>query len=149
MYIFDIDGTLANLDHRLHYVQSKPKDWNGFYKAAVKDTLIEDVSEVYRGIRELGAYLAIITGRSDVIRKETEDWLDENDIYGFEKMYMRKAGDHRPDNLVKGELLDELLIDFPQDYYRGVEGIFEDRQQVVDMYRVRGLRVYQVAKGDF
>jgi hypothetical protein len=28
-------------------------------------------------------------------------------------------------------------------------GVFEDRQQVVDMYRAKGLRVFQVADGKF
>ena len=28
--IFDIDGTVANIDHRLDYVRSHPKNWNAF-----------------------------------------------------------------------------------------------------------------------
>jgi FMN phosphatase YigB (HAD superfamily) len=31
IYIFDIDGTLADISHRLHFIQQEPKDWRGFY----------------------------------------------------------------------------------------------------------------------
>jgi len=63
---------------------------------------------------------------------------------------MRKEGDHREDNIVKSELLDQILTQYPQvkEQFK-IAGVFEDRQQVVDMYRARGLRVFQVAKGDF
>jgi hypothetical protein len=66
---------------------------------------------------------------------------------------MRAEGDHREDNIVKSELLDKLLKyeGFPNEFPPSVKisGVFEDRQQVVDMYRARGLRVFQVAKGNF
>jgi len=65
---------------------------------------------------------------------------------------MRKDGNHREDAAVKSELLDQVLSSYPQVPDRPnqkIAGVFEDRQQVVDMYRARGLRVFQVAKGDF
>jgi hypothetical protein len=59
---------------------------------------------------------------------------------------MRKSGDHREDHVVKGELLDQILKDR---HLSELGAVFEDRQQVVDMYRERGLRVFQVAPGNF
>jgi hypothetical protein len=64
----------------------------------------------------------------------------------FSGLYMRKAGDHREDCVVKAELLEQILLDWSN---QDIGGVFEDRQQVVDMYRAKGLRVFQVAKGDF
>ena len=58
---------------------------------------------------------------------------------------MRKHGDYREDSIVKGELLDQAIEEFPGKIF----GVFEDRRQVVDMYRARGLRVFQVAEGNF
>jgi hypothetical protein len=62
---------------------------------------------------------------------------------------MRKDGDHREDNEVKAELLDQITRHYSHLVGYTIGGVFEDRQQVVDMYRARGLRVFQVAKGDF
>lgn len=35
---FDLDGTLANIDHRLHHVKNKPKCWVKFNEG-IKDDL--------------------------------------------------------------------------------------------------------------
>jgi len=61
-------------------------------------------------------------------------------------MYMRISGDHREDFVVKAELFDRIKAQYPKET---IGGVFEDRQQVVDMYRARGLRVFQVDKGAF
>jgi phosphoglycolate phosphatase-like HAD superfamily hydrolase len=145
VYIFDIDGTLSNPAHRLHYILNKPKDWPEFFAACKDDEPIQDVVNLAIELYNADHEIFLITGRSDECEEATIDWLFNHDI-GYKALYMRKAGDHREDNIVKSELLDQLLQDWDE---KTVDGIFEDRQQVVDMYRARGLRVYQVAKGDF
>ena len=57
---------------------------------------------------------------------------------------MRTEGDHREDFVIKAELLGDS-------FFLGgkLGGAFEDRQQNVDMFRERGIKVFQVAKGDF
>lgn len=57
---------------------------------------------------------------------------------------MRPAGDHRQDNIVKVELLAEIRKDFGNPFLW-----FDDRNQVVDAIRAEGVRVLQVAPGDF
>ena len=59
---------------------------------------------------------------------------------------MRPDGDHREDSVVKSELFDQINAAYANEK---LGGVFEDRQQVVDMYRARGVRVFQVAKGNF
>lgn len=149
VYIFDIDGTLADLTHRLHFIQQKPQDWAGFFKACIRDKEISEVADLLRVLNKDNV-IFLVTGRSDEIRVETEMWLGYYSI-PYEDMYMRKEGDHREDSIVKSELLDKLSLEYGHVLERegGIAGVFEDRQQVVDMYRARGLRVYQVAKGDF
>jgi hypothetical protein len=36
----DFDGTLADITHRLHFIQGEHKDWPAFYRACVDDTPI-------------------------------------------------------------------------------------------------------------
>jgi hypothetical protein len=149
IYLFDIDGTIADITHRLHFLQKTSNDavadWRGFFKACPDDKPIAEVIEVLQSLTSYSNSLIGVTGRSDEIREETETWLYRNNIL-FNNLLMRKAGDHREDTIVKSEMLDQILKD------RKIEeigGVFEDRQQVVDMFRARGLRVFQVAPGNF
>jgi hypothetical protein len=142
--IFDIDGTLADLSHRLHFISNGKRDYDGFYGALSADTPYEPIKWLYRalddGDRLRGEYapresFVIIgcSGRPDNYRQPTEAWLNRNGIC-FHQLYMRAAGDFRPDDLIKSELLDQIIAD-------GYEPILaiDDRQRVVDMWRSRGI----------
>ena len=163
--ICDIDGTIANLQHRLHYIKNsdgtkkKKPDWDSFHKAAIDDEPYRDVLEVvldlflgmqlvHEGVhRQLpknmkppSPQLLFFSGRNESVRAETEQWL--SNISGhFEapNLYMRSADDRRPDMVVKLEMMNSLGLT-PDD----VLCIFDDRQSVVDMWRANGFRVMQV-----
>jgi phosphoglycolate phosphatase-like HAD superfamily hydrolase len=145
IYIFDIDGTLADLSHRLHFIQSKPADWRGFFAACDKDAPIPELVTVLQTLNSEGHFIVLITGRSTECQAKTEQWLGDNMIE-HDLLYMRKEGDHRTDDIVKAELLQRYIDEFAP---AKIAGVFEDRKQVVDMYRARGLRVFQVADGNF
>jgi hypothetical protein len=144
--VFDLDGTLANIEHRLHFIEGDKKDWRAFFAACGEDSVIEQVVRLTDDLADggVGKYdIVIVSGRSDEVRDRTETWLfDHNISYGA--LYMRKAGDHRPDHVLKRELLDIMLAD-------GWEPILfvDDRKQVVDMWRSLGYTVLQCAEGDF
>ncbi len=73
----------------------------------------------------------------------TERWLREQCLPD-KPLYMRKAGDYRDDNILKIELLQQVLAD-------GYEPImcFDDRNRVVKAFRDAGIPCAQVAEGDF
>ena len=144
IYIFDIDGTLADLTHRLLFIQQKPAKWKEFFEACPGDSPIPEIIKVAQALGAEGYDIVYSTGRSEDIRRLTDEWMDKYHLPVGE-MFMRKSGDHREDNVVKSELLDNIIEIFGED----IAGVFEDRQQVVDMYRARGLRVFQVAPGNF
>lgn len=143
-YLFDLDGTLFDLEHRLHHIQKDPKDWDAFFRACVDDKPISHMMSIARRLRQPrdGIEVVYISGRSDVVWKETRKQLKQYALYG--PLYMRKAGDHRPDYKVKFELLQAVKRD-------GYEPImaFDDRSQVVQMWRENGIPCAQVAEGDF
>lgn len=142
-YLFDLDGTIADLTHRLHHIQKEPKDWDAFFAACPGDVPIVHVIELMQTLIDADQHVVLVSGRSDVSRADTEFWTDRH--IGFRcPLYMRKAGDHRPDHIVKGELLDQILADG----YRPTMA-FDDRNQVVEMWRARGIPCAQVAPGDF
>lgn len=141
-YIFDIDGTLADLTHRLHHIQKEPKDWDAFFAACVDDKPIEHICDLAKTLQETASVI-FVSGRSDRVRAETEAWLAGRGLSGA-PLFMRKAGDHRPDNIVKAELLADIRS-------RGFQPTmaFEDRTQVVEMWRANHVPCAQVASGDF
>jgi phosphoglycolate phosphatase-like HAD superfamily hydrolase len=145
IYIFDIDGTLADLSHRLHFIKQKPADWDSFFAACPKDHPIQELIMTARLLAEAGADIVMVSGRSDAVQKQTAEWFREHGI-PCHSLYMREAGDHREDSVVKAELLADVIENNPEN---SIVAVFEDRKQVVDMYRAKGLKVFQVAEGNF
>jgi 3-dehydroquinate dehydratase-2 len=54
LVVFDIDGTLANIEHRLDYVRSKPKNWKAFDAGIPNDKVNPHVAEVFHSLRDAG-----------------------------------------------------------------------------------------------
>ena len=52
--IFDIDGTIADIEHRRVYVRSKPKNWRAFIKAIPKDGLIVPTATILVALADAG-----------------------------------------------------------------------------------------------
>ena len=148
MYIFDIDGTLANCEHRLHHIIGDNKDWDAFDAEGQKDTPIYPIVHICKHLFNLGWFVLLLTGRNERVRECTETWLQRYDI-GYTEMLMRPLKDRREDTVVKKELLDKFLTERRQHCKVEVQTIFEDRQRLVDMFRADGYHVCQVAKGDF
>lgn len=85
-----------------------------------------------------------MSGRDGISRELTEKWLEGKDI-PYRALFMRAEGDQRKDSIVKKELFDEHVRN---NYY--VRGVFDDRDQVVSMWRKElGLTCFQVNYGDF
>lgn len=141
--VFDIDGTLANSEHRMHWVSSKPKNWAACDAAIPQDTTHSDIVWLLHSLATRHIRLIICTGRGESTRAVTEAWLKKY-IGHYDALYMRPSGDYRKDSIVKVELLQQITYDYGKPYLW-----FDDRQQVVDAIREQGVRVLQVAPGDF
>lgn len=144
--IFDIDGTLANCEHRVHWVRTRPSNWAAFNRAMHWDTPNTDIVWLLKSLHAAGATILIASGRGEENREVTETWLrDVAGIAGlYDKLYMRAAGDSRSDVIVKSQILDQMR----QDGYTPTMAV-DDRASVVAGWRARGLRCLQVAPGDF
>jgi len=143
--IFDLDGTLALIDNRrdISMVNGK-RDWDIFFdpKNIDMDLPNQPVIDMANILSNQGYIIFILSGRSDITRDTTIDWLDK---YGvpYDDLVMRPKKHHfMPDNDLKQMWLDDIGVD-------NVAMVFDDRQQVVDMWRSNGLQVFQVADGDF
>jgi predicted kinase len=134
--VFDTDGTTA------HHNRS-PYD----YARCHTDSVDPQVRMFLRIINEQGAFDSIaligMSGRPDTWRDMTEQWYKSNHIW-YDEFYMRAAGDGRNDADVKQEMVDKHI--------RGRYNVLlwlDDRDRVVRRIRKLGIKVAQVAEGDF
>lgn len=130
--IVDIDGTLAEM------VDRGPFDWKRVGSDLPKTTVMETVN-----LLSCRYSILVTSGRDAVCRPETEEWLRLHGLT-YEKLFMRKEGDTRGDDVVKSEILDEEIL--PN--YMPIL-VIDDRLKVIDLWRSRGLEAWQVAPGRF
>lgn len=144
LVVFDIDGTLANLGHRLHHIKEKPKNWRAFELGITDDALIEPMREILWSLAEAGNTIIFASGRNERSRKATIQWLTDNNIWEYggtaNKLYMRASGDYRNDAIIKREILDQIV----KDYKKNPDMVFDDRPRVVNMWRENGIFVLDV-----
>lgn len=160
LYIFDLDGTLALIDHRGHLIADKNNQrWDEFYKACVDDKPNMPVFKILNSLKSIsysgadtpidGADIIIFSGRSSLVYCETVDWLknfvDHPHVPILTTIKMRPLFNSIPDQILKNKWYDEL----PQHDKDRLVCVFDDRQKVVDMWRSIGVTCLQVAKGDF
>lgn len=143
--VFDLDGTLADLSHRVHFVDGSfggPPDWMKFFQGLSEDTPKPDIVMLLRELSEHSAIL-ISSGRPEHCRAETEAWLKVHDI-SYAEMYLRADEDEGHDTDVKRVHLAQMRADGFAPWL-----VIDDRKSVVKMWREEGLTCLQCAPGDF
>ena len=142
--LFDIDGTLADLNGREKFLKQENPDWKNFNAKIEEDVPNTPVVELYRTLYESGKFeIILVSGRQERFRKVTETWLAWHEI-PFDTLLMRPDADQRPDSAVKQDILNTLKA-------QGKEILFcvDDRQSVVDMWRANGITCLQCQKGNY
>ena len=149
VYVFDIDGTLADCSHRMHFVKERPKNWKAFFNTMHLDTPVESIIDLLKYLSK-NATIVFCTGRPNNYRQVTVDWLYDNldpylgsKDYISEQLYMRDQKDNLPDYVTKLELCDEIIEE-----YGKIDLWFDDRQGVVDALRAKGVKVLQVSPSE-
>jgi hypothetical protein len=163
--ICDIDGTLANHTHRLHYVkpfgyscdgENRPcdiegrpfkKNWKAFFEAQDKDTPNEWCVKIINGlIEEYGIVPIYLTGRPELYRyiteKQIQGWVDPSDY----QLYMK------PDqNCKDGEAIWKSGAEFKKEvYWERIEPHYDvlfaldDDEMCCRMWKEEGVQCLQV-----
>lgn len=139
--ICDIDGTIADLGHRLHHIQKKPKDWDSFHAGVIHDSVIWPIKAI---LEKFEAHdIVYVSGRPERNRAATIQWLDSTGCPDPSALYMRAEGDFRDDQIVKAEIYEKHLKG------RDILFVLDDRTRVVKMRREKGLTCLQVRDGDY
>ena len=150
--IVDLDGTLCNCEHRRHHVRpDNPtegfrKNWKAFFDGIKDDTVNEWCEELVKHLR--GKYeIVFCSGRGSNYRRPTLEWIEKHlkwvEYQDF-TLYMRPTADSRQDNIVK-----EIILDFEILTRHKAHLAIDDRSQVVQMWRKRGITCLQCDEGNF
>lgn len=106
----DIDGVLAWIDHRLHYMREK--DYENFYSPANMsgDLAISSGRKLLDVLQngEGNFKTILVTGRPERTREVTQNWLDSK-LIPYDEILMRKDHDYRPSSVIKKEMVANIL----------------------------------------
>jgi uncharacterized HAD superfamily protein len=137
--IFDLDGTLCDLSHRLPHLNSSPKNWEAFHSGCVNDAPKQDVIALTH-ILYMFHNVYILSGRNGKVEAETRAWLTKHRV-AYNHLIMRPENDRRDDVDLKRKMAREAGLTPANTLV-----VFDDRQRVVDMWREDGFTCCQVAQ---
>ena len=164
--IFDLDGTLADINERKQKAQwesnDKAMDWDVFFdpKNIMLDKPKYEVIKCLQMFRDQGYKIVIFSGRNDRSFHTTKKWLADHNIF-YDLLVLRpdKFKDESwpvadgnpatfnmrfmPDEILKKEMLD-TFVDIDDVFI-----VFEDRKKVVNMWRELGLTCFEVEEAIF
>lgn len=143
--IVDLDGTLSDISHREHHVRGKGnKNWKAFFEGIAGDKKNEAVVALYDMAVKGGYTVILLTGRPEDYRIPSEEWLREHKLDDYFALFMRPHNVNKPDTEVKGDIYDRFI----KPHFKVLFTV-EDRDQVVQMWRAKGLTCFQVAEGKY
>ena len=132
--VFDIDGVLADVRHRLHFLDSRPRDWDAFFAAVAADGVLPEGVAAVRDALADGLGIAYLTGRPERCRADTVRWLEAHGLPEAE-LVMRPDTDRRPARLFKVAALRRLSA------RAAVAFLMDDDPEVVDAVSAAGVPV--------
>jgi phosphoglycolate phosphatase-like HAD superfamily hydrolase len=140
-YIFDVDGTLANVDPYLHHVRGTNKDYDAFHKASIDALPNIDVLLMLNNAVSDRHTILVVTSRKEKWRGLTSMWLAINNARSH-ALFMRSDEDDRPDYEVKKDILDKI-----NDYWTVVHAV-DDNPNVIRLWEEHGITTTKIGTWD-
>src|SRR5262245_24839022 len=111
--IADLDGTIALIEHRRHWLGAdrhpdltSDERWRKFFAECVDDQPNLPVINTLQALDDAYYEIHIFSGRSDEVHRETVKWLEDFDV-PYHYLRMRPAGDFTPDEELKRQWIKE------------------------------------------
>ena len=140
-YIFDVDGTLANVDPYLHHVRGPNRDYEAFHEASIDALPNIEVVEMLNHAFFDQMHVLIVTSRKEKWRGLTSYWLAKNDI-GHHALYMRSDDDNRPDYEVKKDILLKI-----KKHWNVIHAV-DDNPNVIKLWEDHGIPTTKIGNWD-
>lgn len=130
--VFDVDGVVADVRHRVHHLDGPWKDWDAFFEEAHVDPVLSPGAElVQRLAREHD--IVWLTGRPEWLRRVTERWMAAAGL-PHDVLFMRPSHDFRPARFYKLDML--RRIEAHHDV--GIGAFIDDDPDVIDTATAAG-----------
>ena len=140
-HIYDVDGTLANVDPYLHYVRGSNRDYNAFHEASIDALPNVNVLEMLNNSVSDGHSILVVTSRKEKYRGLTSMWLAKNNIRSH-GLFMRAENDNRPDYEAKKDMLTEI-----RKHWNVVHAI-DDNPNVIKLWEEYGIPTTKIGTWD-
>jgi hypothetical protein len=140
-HIYDVDGTLANVDPYLHFVRGSNKDYDAFHGASIDALPNIDVIEMLNNSVSDGHSILIVTSRKEKYRGLTSMWLAKNNIRSH-GLFMRSDDDHRPDYETKKDILDKITKLWNVTY------AVDDNPNIIKLWENHGIPTTKIGSWD-
>lgn len=131
-YIFDIDGTIAQMFGR------SPFAWD----RVGEDEPITNVIEVAKALHKAGFEIVLVSGRDVVCFDITSSWLEVSEVI-HSALHMKPLNSKQADDKFKHEVFYKEIA--PK---YNVRGVFDDRLRVCRMWEEIGLTLFRVGPID-
>ena len=147
--IFDLDGVLANIEHRKHFIKNKPKNFRLFNEECNKDLPIYENLNLFNKYLKYGYECRIWSGRSNGVRQKTIDWLS---LYlNLTKEEINKILLLRPTSVFISS--DQLKLAYynkcSQEVKDNIELAIDDDPKNIKMYKNIGIKTMFIDNGEF
>ena len=139
LIICDIDGTIANNDHRQNLLVEF-KDWDLFFSKMSEDLPIKPVIEIIEEEYKSGKKICFLTGRPERYRAVTSTWIEKHLNITHFVLHMRQDDDHRDKVSVKREMFEQNFNLKDIDYF------VENDKDLIKLWEENGTKVLDVNK---
>lgn len=140
-YIFDVDGTLANVDPYLHYVRGSDRDYDAFHEASIDALPNMGVMQMLNNAVSDKHAILVVTSRKEKWRGLTSMWLALNNARSH-ALFMRADNDNRPDYDVKKDILNKI-----NNYWTVVHAV-DDNPNVIRLWEEHGIPTTKIGTWD-
>jgi hypothetical protein len=140
-HIYDVDGTLANVDPYLYLVRGSDRDYNAFHEASIGALPnVEVVEMLNNAVSDCHAIL-VVTSRKEKYRGLTSMWMALNNVRSH-ALFMRSDEDNRPDYEVKKDILDKI------NKHWTVLHAVDDNPNVIRLWEENGISTTKIGTWD-
>lgn len=146
--IFDLDNCVANDAHRIPLIDWKQQNlelrYAAYHAACEQDEPCN--LALFRRVADVN-HICFFTARPVAVYEKTIVWIRERLGCKDFTLHMRNNGDHRHSLALKTEMLGHLLHDQATPL-ECIIGAYDDRPDIVEMYRLTGIDARVLAAHD-
>ena len=147
-YIFDVDGTLADVSSILHHILNTndlpefKKNFDDFHGDSIHVPPHPEVVDMVWEAIDKDRAIIVVTARREEWRAHTSYWLKEVANVPHDALFMRGNKDYRPDYEVKKDILQHINL------FWDVEHAVDDNPKIIKLWEENGITTTKIGTWD-